>query len=34
MIIIGGEQKNQAVKTDGISPTLVASMGTGGGMCL
>lgn len=28
---IGGEQKNQSVKTDGIVTTLVSSMGTGGG---
>ena len=31
MIIIGGMQKNQAVKTDGVCTTLTSSMGTGGG---
>lgn len=31
MIVIGGMQKNQAVKTDGICTTLTCSMGTGGG---
>lgn len=31
MIVIGGEQKNQAVKKDGICTTLTSSMGTGGG---
>ena len=30
-MIIGGMQKNQAVKTDGICTTLTSSMGTGGG---
>lgn len=30
-IVIGGEQKNQAVKTDGISTCLTSSMGCGGG---
>ncbi len=30
-IIIGGMQKNQAVKKDGISTTLTSAMGTGGG---
>lgn len=30
-ILIGGMQKNQAVKTDGICTTLTSSMGTGGG---
>ena len=29
--LIGGMQKNQAVKTDGISTTLTSSMGCGGG---
>lgn len=29
--LIGGEQKNQSVKYDGISTTLTSSMGTGGG---
>lgn len=29
--LIGGMQKNQAVKTDGISTCLTSSMGTGGG---
>jgi DNA (cytosine-5)-methyltransferase 1 len=29
--LIGGMQKNQAVKTDGISTTLTSSMGMGGG---
>lgn len=29
--IIGGMQKNQSVKTDGITTTLTSSMGTGGG---
>lgn len=29
-ILIGGMQKHQAVKTDGICTTLVASMGMGG----
>ena len=31
MILIGGEQKNQAIKTDGICTCLAASMGMGGG---
>ena len=30
-VIIGGEQKHQAIKTDGICTTLSASMGMGGG---
>lgn len=30
-ILIGGMQKNQSVKTDGISTCLTSSMGTGGG---
>lgn len=30
-ILIGGMQKNQSIKTDGISTTLTSSMGTGGG---
>ena len=30
-IVIGGEQKNQSVKTDGICTCLVSSMGCGGG---
>lgn len=30
-ILIGGMQKNQSVKTDGISTTLTSSMGMGGG---
>ena len=30
-ILIGGMQKNQAVKTDGVSTCLTSSMGTGGG---
>lgn len=30
-LIIGSTQKNAAVKTDGISPTLTSAMGTGGG---
>ena len=30
-ILIGGEQKNQAVKTDGVCTCLCSSMGTGGG---
>ncbi len=30
-IVIGGMQKHQAVKSDGICTTLTASMGTGGG---
>ena len=29
--LLGGEQKNQAIKKDGISTTLTSSMGTGGG---
>ena len=29
-IIIGGEQKHQSIKTDGICTTLTSSMGTGG----
>lgn len=29
--IIGGMQKNQSIKTDGITTTLTSSMGTGGG---
>lgn len=31
MILIGGEQKNQAIKTDGICTCLCSSMGSGGG---
>lgn len=31
MILIGGEQKNQAIKTDGVCTCLAASMGMGGG---
>lgn len=30
-LLIGGMQKNQSVKSDGISTTLTSSMGTGGG---
>lgn len=30
-ILIGGMQKNQAIKTDGVCTTLTSSMGTGGG---
>lgn len=30
-IILGGEQKHQSVKTDGICTCLTSSMGTGGG---
>jgi DNA (cytosine-5)-methyltransferase 1 len=30
-IVIGGMQKNQSVKTDGVCTTLTSSMGTGGG---
>ena len=30
-ILIGGMQKNQSIKRDGISTTLVSAMGTGGG---
>ena len=30
-ILIGGEQKNQSVKTDGICTCLCSSMGMGGG---
>jgi len=30
-VIIGGMQKNQSVKTDGVRTTLTSSMGTGGG---
>lgn len=30
-ILIGGMQKNQSVKTDGICTTLTSSMGMGGG---
>jgi DNA (cytosine-5)-methyltransferase 1 len=30
-MLFGGEQKNQAIKTDGISTCLTSSMGTGGG---
>ena len=30
-VIIGGMQKNQSVKTDGVCTTLTSSMGTGGG---
>ena len=30
-IVIGGEQKNQSIKKDGICTTLCSSMGTGGG---
>lgn len=29
--LIGGEQKHQSVKTDGVCTTLCSSMGTGGG---
>ena len=29
--LLGGEQKNKAVKKDGVSTTLTSSMGTGGG---
>lgn len=31
IVLIGGEQKNQSVKTDGISTCLCSSVGTGGG---
>ena len=31
VILIGGEQKNQSVKTDGVSTCLCSSMGCGGG---
>lgn len=31
LLCIGGEQKNQSVKKDGVCTTLCASMGTGGG---
>ena len=31
IVLIGGEQKNQSVKTDGISTCLCSAMGTGGG---
>ncbi|MCQ2086657.1 MAG: hypothetical protein MJZ37_01075 [Bacilli bacterium] len=31
MILIGGEQKNQAIKKDGICTCLCSSMGSGGG---
>ena len=30
-ILIGGEQKNQSIKTDGICTCLCSSMGMGGG---
>ena len=30
-VVFGGEQKHQAIKTDGICTTLTSSMGTGGG---
>lgn len=30
-VIIGGEQKHQAIKKDGVCTTLTSSMGTGGG---
>ena len=30
-ILIGGEQKHQSIKTDGISTCLCSSMGSGGG---
>ena len=30
-ILIGGEQKNQSVKTGGVSTCLCSSMGCGGG---
>lgn len=30
-ILIGGEQKHQSIKTDGICTCLCSSMGTGGG---
>ncbi len=30
-ILFGGEQKNQVIKTDGVSTCLTSSMGTGGG---
>ena len=29
--LLGGEQKNQAIKKDGVSTTLTSSMGAGGG---
>ena len=29
--VIGGMRKNQSWRTDGIVPTLLSSMGTGGG---
>jgi hypothetical protein len=31
IILIGGLQKNQAIKTDGICTTLTSSIGMGGG---
>ena len=31
MIVIGGTQKHQSVRSDGICPCLCSSMGTGGG---
>lgn len=31
LAIIGGEQKHQSVKTDGVCTCLCSSMGTGGG---
>ena len=31
IIVIGGMQNNQSIKTDGICTTLVSAMGTGGG---
>lgn len=30
-ILIGGEQENQSIKTDGICTCLCSSMGSGGG---
>lgn len=30
-VVIGGEQKHQAIKKDGVCTTLTSSMGTGGG---
>ena len=32
IVLIGGEQKHQSVKTDGVCTTLCSSMGTGGGV--
>lgn len=31
IILLGGEQKHQAIKKDGICTCLTSSMGTGGG---